>query len=382
MKPLKYDPIIIQECCCSYANGISAKQICEDKIIPRSTLYYWLKKYKNIDSKEDIEYAIQVQSYKKESEKLRQMFEVLKKVDCTQSSPLRTKLNEMEKLKDEYSANILCEALGVSKGTFYNHILRNKRDNSTYAKHREELKPAIRKIFEESNQIYGAKKILAILREQGFVTGRNMVSDLMAEMGLVSCRTTAKKERNHYEKLFGTPNLVKQNFTVDAPNKVWVSDFTSYKVKNIRYHICIIIDLYARKVIAHKISPRASTQLITSTFKAAFAERNPSSDLLIFHSDQGVQFTSQRFRGLLRTQGIRQSFSRKACPYDNGVIESFNSSIKTEEIHRISYRSEAEFRRRINEYITFYNTKRIHGEIGYRTPEQKEQDYQKSCSVQ
>ena len=55
MKPLKYDPIIIQECCCSYANGISAKQICEDKIIPRSTLYYWLKKYKNIDSKEDIE---------------------------------------------------------------------------------------------------------------------------------------------------------------------------------------------------------------------------------------------------------------------------------------------------------------------------------------
>ena len=382
MKCQDYDPRTIQECCCSYKNGVPAKEICEKKGIPRSTLYYWIKKYSSIESKEDIEYAIQVQSYEKECEKLRQMFEVLKKVDCTQSSPLRTKLNEMEKLKDEYSANILCEALGVSKGTFYNHILRNKRDNSTYAKHREELKPAIRKIFEESNQIYGAKKILAILREQGFVTGRKMVSDLMAEMGLVSCRAIAKKEKNHYDKLFGTPNLVKQNFTVDAPNKVWVSDFTSYKVKNIRYHICIIIDLYARKVIAHKISPRASTQLITSTFKAAFAERNPSSDLLIFHSDQGVQFTSQRFRGLLRTQGIRQSFSRKACPYDNGVIESFNSSIKTEEIHRISYRSEAEFRRRINEYITFYNTKRIHGEIGYRTPEQKEQDYQKSCSVQ
>lgn len=268
---------------------------------------------------------------------------------------------------------MLCEALDVPRSTFYNHIFRNKKDNNSYQIRRTQLSERIKQIYEESNQIFGAKKIKAILANQGEVVSDKMVAELMQEMNLYSIRTEAKKNytRFNYEK---KKDSLKMVFSVKAPNQVWVSDVTCFKLENKLYYICSIIDLYSRKVIAYKISQKHSTQLITSTFKLAYSERKPA-DGLIFHSDRGVQYTSHAFQKLLKTLHIKQSFSPSGRPHHNAVIESFFSSMKKEELYRTNYHSLGEFKQRIRKYMEFYNNERPHTTLGYRTPNAYERSF-------
>jgi transposase InsO family protein len=243
---------------------------------------------------------------------------------------------------------------------------RNKRDNNSYQIRRTQLSERIKQIYEESNQIFGAKKIKAVLADQGEAVSDKMVAELMQEMNLYSIRTGAKKDylRFNYEK---KKDSLKMNFSVKAPNQVWVSDVTCFKLDNKFQYICAILDLYSRRVIACKISQKHSTQLITSTFKLAYAERKPE-DGLIFHSDRGTPYTSHTFQKLLKTRHIKQSFSPSGRPHHNAVIESFFSSMKKEELYRTNYHSVAEFKERISQYIAFYNMKRPHATLDYRTP--------------
>ncbi|MEG2525202.1 MAG: IS3 family transposase, partial [Oscillospiraceae bacterium] len=160
---------------------------------------------------------------------------------------------------------------------------------------------------------------------------------------------------------------LKMNFTVDAPNQVWVSDVTYFKLNGKFHYICAIIDLYSRKVIAHKISKKHSTQLITATFKLAYDARKPTVGL-IFHSDRGTQYTSNSFQKLLVTCQVEQSFSPSGRPHHNAVMESFFASMKKEELYRTNYHSNEEFKRRIQEYINFHNNERPHATLAYKTP--------------
>ena len=108
---------------------------------------------------------------------------------------MKIKLYELEKLYGKFSTRVLCEALEVNRGTFYNHILRNKKMNTTYAKHRQELSDAIREVYEESRGLFGSAKILSVLQTRGYHTSTKMICELMEEMGLRSFRLHAKKER-------------------------------------------------------------------------------------------------------------------------------------------------------------------------------------------
>lgn len=107
-------------------------------------------------------------------------------------------------------------------------------------------------------------------------------------------------------------------FDVSGPNRVWVSDTTCFKVKEKYYYICVIIDLFSRKIVAYKVSPKHSTYLITSTLKCALEEREYPMQLA-FHSDQGTQYTAKALRNLLRMNNVVQSFSRSGKPHDNAV---------------------------------------------------------------
>ena len=126
-------------------------------------------------------------------EQLEAIISILKRVDCTTSSPLPDKLAELEKLYGEYPVHTLCDALEISRGTFYNHIKRNKREDTSFNQRREELKKQIRKIYNESNYTYGASKITAILKDQAIPVSTEMVRILMREMGLQSVRYGSKK---------------------------------------------------------------------------------------------------------------------------------------------------------------------------------------------
>ena len=126
MKRNVYTEKIINKCCIKYRNGIAVRDIVIETGVPRSTIYYWLKQYGDIDTSEEITYKKSFENMQRKYEKERQICEVLKAVNCTSSSPLKTKLYELEKLYGQYSVYVLSEALGVSRGTIYNHVLRNK----------------------------------------------------------------------------------------------------------------------------------------------------------------------------------------------------------------------------------------------------------------
>ena len=136
----------------------------------------------------------------------------------------------------------------------------------------------------------------------------------------------------------------------------------------------VIRDLYARLVIEYKIGNKNSTQLVKSTFLQAYSKRQPLSDLL-YHTDRGFNYASKTMAEYLKSLDVTHSFSRPYVPYDNSVIESFFSSLKREELYRTKYKSEKDFRDAVDKYIVFYNTKRPHRKLQYKTPEQKEQEY-------
>lgn len=360
-------------------NGTSVKELCMEYNISRSTLYRWLHDLEYSNVAVDIPSAKDYNALQQQVKKLENIISVLKSAKCTVHAPLKEKLLELELLYDQYDVRTLCEALEVSRGTFYNHILRNKRGNAWFEKRREEYRILIRDVFDEYRQVLGAEKIRTVLVQRGHQVSTEYVARLMKEMGLSSVRTTAKQNYLNLRESGKKRNVLRQQFNATRPNEVWVSDVTCFRLQDRNHYICVILDLFSRKVIAYKVSKKNSTQLVTSTFKSAWEERVPELELL-FHSDRGAQYTSHRFQELLRRHSIVQSFSNSGKPHDNAVAESFFASLKKEELYRKNYASEPDFKRSISAYIEFYNMKRPHRTLKNRTPCQMEEDYQEVMS--
>ena len=197
----------------------------------------------------------------------------------------------------------------------------------------------------------------------------------MKELGIQSVGVNAK--RTYTSEIRIKRNLLNQNFNVDAPNRVWVGDITQFWWDGKRFYICVVLDLFSRKIVAYKVSKNCSSKLVTATLRYAYENRGRPQNL-IFHSDRGAQYTSAGYVNLLRSLGITQSFSRSGSPYDNAVIESFFNLLKKEELHRRVYRSEQEFLRCVDEYISFYNSSRPHRYNNYKSPDSTEKLFEKS----
>lgn len=355
-----------------YKNGESVADLVMDTGIPRSTIYAWIKEAaeKNFNKK-----AVSLKNYRileNKVTRLQGIIEIMKKVGCSVSDPLEVKLPALEALQGQYSVHMLCEALDVPRGTYYNYLLRNKRTHTWYAKRREDLRLEIKRIYDESHQIFGSAKICAVMKESGVRVSKEMVSELMRDMGLVSIRQDAKDLYDKEQRRF--KNYLNQQFTVTRPNDVWVSDVTCFRFNNKNYYICVILDLFSRMIVGYRVGKANSTQLVRSTFQMAYKERQPAEPL-IFHTDRGSNYHSKTFCALLRSLGVTQSFSRAHIPYDNSVMESFFSNLKREELYRTKYRSENEFRTAVDKYMIFYNEQRPHAKNGYKTPSKKELDF-------
>lgn len=356
------------------SGGETYLQISEDTGIAKSTFYSWLKKY-NIEKETAKKKTVNFRNFmllENKVARLENMVDILKSVGGIEDIPLRKKLYLAERFYNEYSVHLICETLDIPRGTFYNHILRNKKDNTWYAKRKEELRIRIQEIYYENRQIFGADKIAAIMKNEGIVVSTEMVRKLMREMGIGSVRQSAKKLYENESKKH--KNYVNQQFDTHAPNEVWVSDVTYFKFNEKAYYICVVIDLFSRKVISYKVGKKNSTQLVTSTLKMAYEERKPSSSLT-YHTDRGFNFCSRGMAEYIKSIQITHSFSRPYVPYDNSVVESIFASLKREELYRTKYRSESEFILAVSDYMDFFNTKRPHRKLQYRTPEQKEHDY-------
>lgn len=268
-----------------FRKGESVSQISKATGISRPTIYSWIK-----DENNKSEQKVNMGDYKKlqsHCKKIKNMLTILKTCGCSVFDLLQKRYDVITELSDNYSVSTLCGALDVPKGSYYNHILRNKNENTTYATRRVELTKIIRDIYFEGRQIYGAAKINAILRSRGYKTSKKTIASIMKENSWFSARTKSKK--TYIQLCKKKENILNRNFKTSRPNEVWVSDVTSFKIVNKIYYICTIMDLYARKIIACKISLRNTKQLTSATFKEAYAARQPK-DKLLFHNDRGGNY--------------------------------------------------------------------------------------------
>ena len=315
--------------------GESVATIAADTGISRSTLYAWIKSAQIEPGM--LEFTRKnFRMLEAKVKRLEGIVEILQIANCTANAPLNEKLQALEELHGQYNVYILCDALKVPRGTFYNYIFRNKRDNTWYAKRREELRIRIQQIYDESKQIFGAGKITAVMKEEGYKVSQEMVRELMRDMGLLSIRQDAKKV--YAKERRSLKNHLNQQFEVTRPNEVWVSDVTYFLCKDIKFYICAIIDLYARRIVGYRVGKRNSTQLVKSTFKQAYESRKPAGQLL-FHADRGSNYRSYAMCSYLREFGVIQSYihqygtgvqidqsggqncESRQCTYDHSVSE-------------------------------------------------------------
>ena len=365
-----------QEATEMFTSGISAKEIVARCGISSATLYRWVGKYctrceqptfAKFTAKHHVDALNRIR-------KLEQMVEVLQSVHCSVHASIRVKLEEMDLLKDKYNSHVLCAAMKVSRGTWLNHVKRSKGDKAWHVQHRRKIEEAVKDAFDEYRQILGSAKLTVVLQSKGYHVSKDMVAKAMRKFGLVSIR--CRKRPCFNKEDYRIRNRLARRFNPPRPNAIWAGDIKEFHLKQHKYFICSIIDLFSRRVIATKVGTGPTAQLVSATFRIAWQSRGPIAGLM-FHADRGGCYRSLSFHKKLKALGVELSFSNAYRPYDNSVLESYFKNLTVEELERHYYRAEREFRHQLASYEKFYNEKRPHSGIGNRIPAEKEADYER-----
>jgi putative transposase len=260
----------------------------------------------------------------------------------------------------------MCHLLKVSRSGYYEWVCRpvSKRFQED-----KELLVKIKAIHKSSRKIYGLLKIHQELLSSGCKVNKKRVFRLMRTNDIRSIRK--KKTRATTNSKHNMPvasNLLKRNFTVVAPNKVWVSDITYVPTNEGWLYLATVMDLFSRRIVGWSMDSHMKTELVADALKMAISMRHPRAEL-IHHSDRGCQYASNDYQELLKQNNMICSMSRKGDCWDNAVMESFYSNLKSEVLHHNIYKNRKEAKKDIFDYIeVFYNRQRLHSTLGYKTP--------------
>jgi putative transposase len=271
-----------------------------------------------------------------------------------------------------HSVERMCKCIKVSANAYYNWM----NNDFTQNKKTDLLKNRIQEIFDDSNQVYGSAKIQKSLGREGLVYSRSYVSVLMKQMGIRSIlkrKFTITTDSNHSYPL--AKNELNRDFSSSNLGEKWVSDITYIRVNDDWNYLTTIMDLADRKIVGWSLSEDMTTEnTVFKAWKSAINIRG-IQDNFIFHSDRGVQYASNKMSSIFSfNRKITQSMSRKGNCWDNAVAESFFKTIKHECLLRYKFKSYEQLYSCINEYLIWYNTKRLHSSLGYLTPLEKEME--------
>jgi putative transposase len=221
---------------------------------------------------------------------------------------------------------------------------------------------------------YGSPRITKTLRRMGIKVGHNKVAKLMRENG-INARYSKKYmiTTNSSHNFKPVPNLLNQNFKATKMNQKWVSDISYIRTREGWLYLCVILDLYSRKIVGWNVLPRLKAELVSEALQKAIRKRTINKRI-IFHSDQGLQYFSNDVKRLLRSNNFIQSMSRKGNCWDNACAESFFRTLKVECIGDYYFQTFNEAKRGLYYYIEkFYNRERLHSYIGYQSPDMFEE---------
>ncbi|WP_391202224.1 IS3 family transposase [Psychrobacillus sp. L4] len=275
-------------------------------------------------------------------------------------------LQIVEKYRKKYTVTAILSALQVPRSTFYRWLAEGVEYVRTKAEE------AIIELCKKTKYRNGHRKIKALLkREYGIELDRNTVQKTMQKYNL-QCKVKQKRKwKSQGESVVIAPNLLNRNFTASKPNEKWVTDITYIQYGSVTLYLSTIMDLYNNEIVAYKLYNHQQTPLVIDTLKEALIARGNPQEVIV-HSDQGSVYTSYAYQDCLKENHLVSSMSRRGNCWDNAVIESYHSSLKTEEFYLTKFNSLSNICviQRIDEYLHHYNEERIQEKLGYLTPKE------------
>ena len=265
-----------------------------------------------------------------------------------------------------HRVSVMCRALAVSRSGYYGW---KSRPECSRTRENRYLLTRLRAVHVRSREAYGVIKTMRVLDEADLHCGHNRVARLRRLHGIVAKRVRRFRlaEAAHHN-LPPAPNRLDRQFTASAPDRVWVGDITFVPTREGWLHLAVLLDLYSRKVVGWAMSERQNRQLTTDALTMAIERRNPEPGL-IHHTDQGTLYATPTYREILKAHHMLPSMSRKGNCYDNACAESFFGGLKNELIWDRDFRTRAEARSAIFEWIeVFYNRERLHETLDYVSP--------------
>jgi putative transposase len=267
----------------------------------------------------------------------------------------------------------MCALLEVSKSGFYEW--RN-RLVSAAQRRRELLADKIAALFEAFDGTYGYRRIHAELARAGEQVGEELVRKLMREMNLVTVQPKPYRRTTiPGETASAAPDLVARDFTAQEPGVKLVGDITYIPTWQGWLYLATVIDCFNKEVIGWAMADHMRTELVTDALDMA-ARNHVLQPGCIMHSDRGAQYTSAEYLTKLDQLGLSHSLGRTGICWDNALAESFFASLKNERVHHMVYPTRKKAKEDIARYIElFYNRRRIHSALGYRTPHEVRAEY-------
>ena len=252
----------------------------------------------------------------------------------------------------------------MARSVFYYHLCRQKKAD----KYTDE-KIAIKNIFEEHKGRYGYRRITAEMRNRGSVINHKTVKRLMDELG-IKCTIRKVKYRSYKGEVGRTvPNIIARDFAATAPNQKWATDVTQINIASTKLYLSPIIDMFNGEVVSYDISTSPNMKQIYNMLNRAY-RKTGNLDGLILHSDQGWQYQHYGYQTWLKKHNVIQSMSRKGNCLDNAMAENFFGIMKSELLYSQKFESPKAFIKALDEYILYYNNKRIKLRLKGKSPVQ------------
>jgi putative transposase len=264
----------------------------------------------------------------------------------------------------------MCRVLGIHRSGFY-AWLRNPL--SRRAREDEQLVEQIRHFWGESDGVYGSPRVFIDLREDGVRCGLNRVARLMRENGISAIAKRRRPGGSYAPHQPDSANILDREFDHDELDTAWVTDITYIRTWEGWLYLAVVMDLASRRIIGWSMQRTMHRDLVIQALLSAVWRRRPKHEVLI-HSDQGSQYASDDWIRFCNEHNLKRSMSRRGNAYDNAAMESFFASLKKERVRRRTYRTIAEARADVFDYIeVFYNRKRRHEHLGGMSPVEFEQ---------
>jgi putative transposase len=268
--------------------------------------------------------------------------------------------------RHRWSVGTMCRVLRVARSGFYAWLDKPLSDRAIED---QRLLALIRASYAASSGVYGSPRVFLDLREIGESCGKHRVARIMKANKIKAIRGYKAPRHIAGRPSIIAPNTLQREFTVDQPNRVWVTDITYIRTWQGWLYLAAVMDLYARNIVGWSMKPTMGREIVLDALLMAVWRRRPQHSVLV-HSDQGSQFGSDDWQRFCRANNLEQSMSRRGNCWDNAVAESFFSSLKKERVRKRIYKTRDLARADVFDYIeVFYNRTRRHSYLGGVSPE-------------